>query len=84
MEFNPDKCQVIRFYGDREGRDYTIHDQAPWGIEEQRNFGVQVHRSPKVAAQEDKGVKAEHVMLAFKSWDTEYKNMEDKTLVRQG
>jgi len=46
MEFNPDKCEVMHFERSNKGRIYTVNVRSIVNIEEQRDLGVQIHRSP--------------------------------------
>jgi len=57
MEFNPDKCEVMRFGRSTAERKYTVNGRALRNISIQRDLGVQIHSSLKVATQVDKVVK---------------------------
>ena len=57
MEFNPDKCEVMHFGRSNSGGSYKINGRTIRSIDTQRDLGVQVHRSLKVAAQVEKMVK---------------------------
>ena len=83
MEFNPDKCEVMHFGRSNTDRKYTVNKS----IDRQRDLGVQVHRSLKVATQVEKVVKKAYDMLAFIGRGTEFKNWKVmlqlyRTLVR--
>ena len=56
MEFNLDKCEVMHFGRSNTGRKYTINGRTLQSIDRQRDLGVQVHRSLKVAMQVEKVV----------------------------
>ena len=86
MEFNPDKCEVMHFGRSNTDRKYTVNDRTLKGIDRQRDLGVQVHRSLKVATQVEK-VKKAYGMLAFIGQGIEFKNWQVilqlyRTLVR--
>ena len=53
---------------------YTINGRTIRSIDTQRDLGVQVHRSLKVAAQVEKVVKKPYGMLAFIGQGIEYKS----------
>ena len=53
MEFNPDKCEVMHFGRSNKDRIYKINGRTLKSIDRQRDLGVQVHRSLKVAMQVD-------------------------------
>eukprot|EP00061_Rhincodon_typus_P005133 g24278.t1 len=57
MEFNRDKCEVMHFGKSSTGGNYTVNGRTLRSIEMQKDLGVQVHRSLKVAVQVDKVVK---------------------------
>ena len=65
MEFNPDKCKVMHFGRSNAGGSCTINGRTIRSIDTQRDLGVQVHRSLKVAAQVERVVKKAYGMLAF-------------------
>ena len=77
MEFNPDKCEVMHF-----GRSNTENERTLKRIDRQRDLGVQVHRSLKVAMQVEKVVKKAYGMLAFIGWGIEFKNWQVMLLYR--
>ena len=64
MEFNPDKCEVMHFGRSNTDRKYTVNGRTLRSIDRQRDLGVHVHRSLKVAMQVEKVVKA-YGMFAF-------------------
>ena len=51
MEFNPDKCEMMHFGGSGLSVNYTVNGRTLRNINIQRDLGVQVHSSLKVAAQ---------------------------------
>ena len=68
-------------------RKYTVNGRTLKSIDRQRDLGVQVHRSLKVATQVEKIVKKAYGMLAFIGQGTECKNWQVmlqlyRTLVR--
>jgi len=73
MEFNPDKCKVMHFGRFNVGGKYTVNGRTLKSIDRQRDLGVQVHRSLKVATQVEKVVKKTYGMLAFISQGIEFK-----------
>jgi len=86
-ELNPDKCEVMHFGRSNAGRKYTVNGRTLKSIDRQKDLGVQVHRSLKMAAQVNKVVKKAYGMLAFISRGIEFKNWQVmlrlyRTLVR--
>ena len=65
MEFNPDKCEIMHFGRSNACRNCTVNGRILRSINRQRDLGVHVHRSLKVAMQVDKVVKKACCMLAF-------------------
>ena len=57
-------------------RNYTVNGRTLRSIDRQRDLGVHVHRSLKVATQVDKVVKKAYGMLAFIGRGIEYKNWQ--------
>ena len=57
IEFNPDKCEVIHFRGSNLGINYTVNGRILRNINIQRDLGVQVHSSLKVATKVTKVIK---------------------------
>ena len=87
MEFNPDKCEVMHFGRCKLDRKYTVNSRTLKSIDRQRDLGVQVHRSLKVAMQVEKVVKKAYGVLAFIGRGIEFKNWQVmlqlyRTLVR--
>ena len=76
MEFNPDKCEVMHFGRSNTDRKYTVNGRTLKSIDRQRDLGVQIHRSLKVAMQVEKVVKKAYGMLAFIGWGIEFKNWQ--------
>jgi len=76
MEFNPDKCEVMHFGRSNAGRKYTMNGRTLKSIDRQRDLGVQVHKSLKVATQVVKLVKKAYEMLAFIGRGIEFKNWQ--------
>ena len=68
MEFNPDKCEVIHFGWTNLNMDYRVKDKVLKTVEEQRDLGVHIHRSLKVATQVDRAVKKAYSVLVFIMW----------------
>eukprot|EP00061_Rhincodon_typus_P013072 g39217.t1 len=58
------------------GAKYTVNGRTYRIINIQRDLGIQVHSSLKVATQMDKVVKKAYGMLAFIGRDVEYKNWQ--------
>jgi len=54
MDFNPDKCEVMHFGRSNTGGKYTVNGRTFKSIDRQRDLGVQVNRSLKVAMQVEK------------------------------
>ena len=76
MEFNPDKCEVMYFGRFNSGGSFQINGRTIRSIDTQKDLGVQLHRSLKVAAQVEKVVKKAYGMLAFIGWGIEYKSWQ--------
>eukprot|EP00061_Rhincodon_typus_P011606 g36756.t1 len=76
MEFNPDKCEVMRFGRSSIGGSYMVNGRTVRSIDMQRGLDVQIHRSLKVAAQVDKVVEKVCGMLAFIGRGIEYKDRQ--------
>ena len=76
MEFNPDRCEVMHFGRSNTNRKYTVNSRTLKSIARQRDLGVQVHRSLKVAMQVEKVVKKAYCMLAFIARGIEFKNWQ--------
>eukprot|EP00061_Rhincodon_typus_P005695 g25524.t1 len=76
VEFNLAKCEVIHFERSSTVGNYTVNGRTLRSIDLQRDLGVQVHRSLKVAAQVDKVVKRAYGMLAFIGRSIEYKDRQ--------
>ena len=74
MEFNPDKCEVIHFGRTNLNVDYRVKGRVLKNVEEQRDLGVHIHRSLKVATQVDRAVKKAYGVLAFINRGLEFKN----------
>eukprot|EP00061_Rhincodon_typus_P001239 g14145.t1 len=88
MEFNPEKCEVIHFGRLNLRAEYRDRGRILGSEEEQRDLGVHVHRSLKIATQVDRFVKKTYGVLSFIVRGIEFKNREVmlqlyKTLVRQ-
>ena len=49
MEFNPDKCEVMHFGRSNTDGKYTVNGRTLKSIDRQRDLGVQIHKSLKVA-----------------------------------
>ena len=65
MEFNADKCEVIHFGRTNLNADYRVNSRVLRNVEEQRDLGVHIHRSLKVATQVDRAMKKAYSVLAF-------------------
>jgi len=76
LEFNPDKCEVIHFGRSNAGGKYAVNGRTLKSIDRQRDLGVQVHRSLKVATQMEKVVKKAYGMFALIGRGTEFKNWQ--------
>ena len=74
MEFNLNKCKVMHFGRSNSGGRYKINGKTIRSIDTQKDPGIQVHRSLKVAAQLEKVVKKAYGMLAFIARGIEYKS----------
>ena len=74
MEFNPDKCEVMHFGRNNVERSYVIKGRQIRSIETQRDLGVQVHKSMKVATQVENVVRKAYRMLAFIGRGIEFKS----------
>ena len=74
MEFNPDKCEVMHFGRSNTDRKYTVNGRTLKSIDRQRDLGVQVYRSLKVAMQVEKVVKKAYSVFAFIGRGIEFKN----------
>ena len=57
MEFNPGKCEVLHFGRSNVKGKYTVDGRTLNSTDVQRDLGVQVHSSQKMATQIDRGVK---------------------------
>jgi len=70
---NSEKCEVIHFGRANLNAEYRVNGRILGSVEEQREFGVHIHRSLKVATQVDRVVKGYGVLafisrgIAFKS-----------------
>ncbi|GCC34259.1 hypothetical protein chiPu_0012732 [Chiloscyllium punctatum] len=87
MEFNPVKCEVFHFGRTNKNAEYRVNGRVLSKVEEQRDLGVYVHRSLKVATQVDKACKKAYGVFAFISRGIEFKSREVmlqlyRTLVR--
>ncbi|MDZ1603208.1 reverse transcriptase family protein, partial [Klebsiella pneumoniae] len=87
MEFNPEKCEVVHFGRTNKNAKYWVNGRVLGSVEEQRDLGVYVHRSLKVATQVDRAVKKAYGVLAFINRGIEFKSREVmmqlyRTLVR--
>jgi len=67
---------VMHFGRSNTDRKYTVNGRTLQSIDRQRDLGVQVHRSLKVAMQVEKVVKKAYSMLAFIGRGTEFKNWQ--------
>ena len=76
MKFNLDKYEVMHFGRSNTERKYTVNGRTLKSIDGQRDLGVQVHRSLKVAMQVEKVVKKAYGMLALISRGIECKNWQ--------
>ena len=65
MEFNPEKCEVVHFGRTNSKAESKVNGRILGSVEEQRDLGVYVHRSLKVASQVDRAVKKAYGVLAF-------------------
>jgi len=86
-KFNPDKCEGMHFGRSNDCRNYTVNGRLLRSTETQRDLGVHVHRSLKVATQVEKVVKKAYCMLAFIGKSIEFKNRQvmlqlERALVR--
>ena len=66
----------MHFGRSNAGEKYTVNGRTLKSIDRQRDLGVQVHRSLKVAIQMEKVVKKAYGMLAFIGRGTEFKNWQ--------
>ncbi|GCC36001.1 hypothetical protein chiPu_0014492 [Chiloscyllium punctatum] len=76
MEFNVDKCEVIHFGRSNRNAKYWANGRILESADEQRDLGVHVHRSLKVASQVDRAVKKAYSVLAFINRGIEFRNQE--------
>ena len=76
MEFNPDKREVMHFGRSNKDRKYTVNSRTLKSIDRQRDLGIQIHRSLKVATQVVKVFKKAYGMLAFISQGIEFKSWQ--------
>eukprot|EP00061_Rhincodon_typus_P008102 g30429.t1 len=76
MKFNPCKYEVLHFGRSNVKEKYTVNDRTLNTIEAQKDLGVQVHSSLKVATQVEKVVKKAYDMLAFIGQGIEYKGQD--------
>ncbi|XP_072443501.1 RNA-directed DNA polymerase from mobile element jockey isoform X1 [Chiloscyllium punctatum] len=87
MEFNPVKCEFVHFGRTNKKAEYWVNDRVLSKVEEQRDLGVYVHSSLKVATQVDRASKKAYGVLAYISRRIEFKSREvmlqlNRTLVR--
>ncbi|PLS49478.1 hypothetical protein CYV29_15670, partial [Carnobacterium maltaromaticum] len=87
MEFNQGKCEVMHFGRSNSRVNYTVNGKVLGKIDVQRDLGVQVHCSLKVATQVNRVVKKAYGMLSFIGRGIEYKSWQVmlqlyRTLVR--
>ncbi|WP_221627760.1 reverse transcriptase domain-containing protein, partial [Proteus mirabilis] len=87
MEFNVAKCEVIHFGKSNKKMGYWANGRILGSVDEQRDLGVHVHRSLKVATQVNSAVKKAYGVLAFIGRGIEFRSPEVmlqlyKTLVR--
>uniref|UniRef100_A0A4W3GR14 Reverse transcriptase domain-containing protein n=1 Tax=Callorhinchus milii TaxID=7868 RepID=A0A4W3GR14_CALMI len=76
MDFNVDKCEVIHLGRKNDRRQYRLGSSILRGVNVQRDLGVQVSKSLKVAGQVDNAVKKAFGVLSFISRGIEYKSRE--------
>ena len=86
-EFNPEKCEVVYFGRTNSKAEYNVNGRILGSVEEQKDLGVHVPRSLKVASQVDRVVKKAYGVLGFISRRIEFKSRDVmmqlyKTLVR--
>ncbi|MBB6707153.1 hypothetical protein H7E98_18015 [Proteus mirabilis] len=87
MEFNVAKCEVIHFGKSNKKMGYWANGRILGSVDEQRDLGVHVHRSLKVATQVNSAVKKAYGVLAFigrgiEFWSPEIMLQLYKTLVQ--
>jgi len=66
----------MHFGRSNSGVNYTVNGRTLRSINIQRDLGIQVHGSLKVATQVDKVAKKEYSMLAIIGWGIEYEDAE--------
>ncbi|XP_072335049.1 multiple inositol polyphosphate phosphatase 1b isoform X1 [Scyliorhinus torazame] len=76
MEFNPEKCEVVHFGRTNMNVEYRVNGRVLGNVAEQRDLGVYVHTSLKVATQMDRAVKKAYGVLAFINRGVEFKSRE--------
>ncbi|XP_059805558.1 uncharacterized protein LOC132380631 [Hypanus sabinus] len=76
MEFNLEKCEVVHFGRTNSKAEYKVNGRILGSVEEQRDLGVHVHRSLKVASQVDRVVKKVYRVLTFISQGKEFKQRD--------
>ncbi|XP_060710826.1 uncharacterized protein LOC132835701, partial [Hemiscyllium ocellatum] len=76
MEFNVAKCEVVHFGRNNKMMDYWANGRLLGSVDEQRDLGVHVHRSLKVATQVNSAVRKAYGVLGFIGRGIEFRSPE--------